>query len=43
MSDAKAAVNKEIASRAIQSYLDSENKQRIEEHKRNVDEYKNRK
>lgn len=43
MSDAKAAVNKEIASRAIQSYLDSENKQRIGEHKRNVDEYKNRK
>ena len=42
-SDAKAAVNKKIASRAIQSYIDSENKQRIGEHKRNVDEYKARK
>lgn len=42
-SDAKAAVNKEIALRAIQSYIVSVNKQRIGEHKRNVDEYKDRK
>ena len=43
MSDAKAAASQEVAKRVIIGYVESENRQRVADHKRELEHYKSRK